>query len=66
MPPRVATVGAAPTLGDQYWAVPPMTRALATGAVGLTLLDKLGLVRSGNFVLFWPLVLKRLQVSVDG
>ena len=66
MPPRVATVGAAPTLGDQYRAVPPMTRALATGAVGLTLLDKLGLVRSGNFVLFWPLVLKRLQVSVDG
>ena len=63
MPPRVATVGAAPTLGDQYRAIPPLTRSLATGTVLITLLDKLGLVRASNFVLFWPLVFKRLQVS---
>ena len=62
MPPRIATPGAAPTLGDQYRAIPPMTRALATGVVALTLADKLGLVRASSLVLYWPLVLKRLQV----
>jgi hypothetical protein len=62
MPPRIATPGAAPTLGDQYRAIPPLTRALATGVVALTLSDKLGLVRASSLVLYWPLVVKRLQV----
>lgn len=66
MPPRVATVGAAPSLGDQYRAIPPVTRALATGAVALTAAEKLGLVRGSTLILYWPLVVGRLQVRSPG
>lgn len=62
MPPRVATVGAAPTLGDQYRSIPPLTRTLATAAVAAALGEKLGLVRGGSLILYWPYVVGRLQV----
>lgn len=66
MPPRIATPGAAPTLGDQYRAIPFLTRTLATGVVGLTLANKMGLISASSLVLYWPLVLKRLQVCEMG
>jgi hypothetical protein len=43
-----------------------LTRTLATGVVGLTLANKMGLISASSLVLYWPLVLKRLQVCEMG
>ena len=63
MPPRVAPpIGAAPSPLDAYWALPPITRTLATAAAALALVSKLGLVSPYALVLTPDAVLGRLQV----
>lgn len=51
MPPRVAAVGDGPGLSQAYLAVPPVTRALGTAAVALSLATKFGLLPPAALVL---------------
>lgn len=61
MPPRVAT-NTAPSLLDGYWAVPKVTRFLATGCAATALAAKFAIVNPYHLLLLWPKVVGELQL----